>query len=115
MKPRYAIVRVDKEHYLNSCPAGFEEINNDFVCSYNKDTILYQKDKTLNQYVCDCSKCRYGDTKEQLIAKVEQAIRINVKNGVCLYTENNYIHTTDNRFFWKWVAEFIVKFLGVEE
>ena len=112
MKPRYAIVRVDKEHYLNSCPSGFEEINNDFVCSYNKDTILYQKDKTLNQYVCDCSKCRYGDTKEQLIRKVAQVLikdemkyckwKTKVQKEVCW--QNNME-----------LAKEIVEFLGVEE
>ena len=46
---RYAIVRVDKDYYLNSCPAGFENINNDFVCTYKKEL--------------SCKKCRYGDTK----------------------------------------------------
>ena len=111
MKPRYAIVRVDKEHYLNSCPAVFEEINNDFVCSYNKDTILYQKDKTLNQYVCDCSKCRYGDTKEQLIQKVKQAIERIIQQR---YIEINYSNFKMS-YTTKSLAKDIVEFLGVEK
>lgn len=59
MKPRYAIVRVDKE-----CPSHYENINNDFVCADIPE-----------HYVKHCKNCRYGDTKEQLIRKVAQVLR----------------------------------------
>ena len=95
MKKRYAIVRVDKEHYLNSCPAGFEEINNDFVCSYKKDNIL-------NQYVCNCKNCRYGDTKEQLIRKVAQILK---QQMFILEVYEDYIGAAKN----------IVEFLGIKD
>lgn len=96
---RYSIVRVDMNN-CNKCEHYYtnKEGNND--CRLRRGAY----------FLC----ARHGDTKEQMIAKVEQAIRRNVKNGVCLYTENNYIHTTDNRFFWHWVAKFIVEFLGVK-
>ena len=97
---RYAIVRVDKEHYLNSCPAGFEEINNDFVCSYKKDNIL-------NQYVHNCKKCKYGDTKEQFIMKVETAIKRRIKD--------EYIVMFGKVIKTRSLAQEIVEFLGVEE
>ena len=51
-KPRYAIVRVD-------CPPK-KEIDAQFVC--------FPKDN-------NCSGCRYGDTKEQLVRKVAQVIQ----------------------------------------
>ena len=92
---RYAIVRVDKDYYLNSCPVGFENINNDFICAYRKD-------KVLNQYVHNCKNCRYGDTKEQLIKKVQTALQLCDKNRV----------EKCNQFYL--VAKEIVEFLGVE-
>lgn len=97
-KKRYAIVRVCTDNGIYRCPT------NNGKCLYPKGVEVY------------CKKCAEinGDTKEQLVKKVEQIIRRNVKNGVCVYTENNYIHTTDNRFFWHWVAQHIVEFLGVE-
>lgn len=69
---RYAIVRVGKD---GSC---VEE----FVCSGN------------------CNKCNYGDTKEQLLNKIETALRRTWLNE-------------DNQSF-REVAEEIVEFLGVE-
>lgn len=95
---RYAIVRVDKYgNYLNSCPAGFEEINNDFVCSYKKS-------KTLNSLSTNCKNCRYGDTKEQLVAKVAQSLR-----------KIADIEGDDKEYkYWRIAVE-IVEFLGVEE
>lgn len=94
-KKRYAIVRVDKDYYLNSCPAGFEEINNDFVCSYKKS-------KTLNSLSTNCKNCRYGDTKEQLIRKIAQA-SIN-------YYENRPFSEVNFQDMARWIVEF----LGVE-
>lgn len=93
-KKRYSIVRVDKDYYLNSCPAGFEEINNDFVCSYKKS-------KTLNNLSTNCKNCRYGDTKEQLIRKVAQALELCMKKGYRTITLEE-------------LAKEIVEFLGVE-
>lgn len=90
---RYAIVRVNKDYYLNSCPAGFENINNDFVCNYKKDNIL-------NQYVPNCKKCRYGDTKEQLVRKVAQVIKRKSLKGAIWESD---------------LAKEIVEFLGVSE
>lgn len=94
---RYAIVRVDKDYYLNCCPAVYEEIKNDFVCSY-------QKSKTLNSLSTNCKNCRYGDTKEQLINKIETAVAI-MRNKM----------TNKEVYLDRAVATFIVEFLGVEE
>ena len=81
-KPRYAIIRVD------SCPPR-KEIDAQFVC-FPKDNI--------------CSGCRYGDTKEQLVAKVKQAIR-----------QIADIEGDDKEYkYWR-IAVGIVEFLGVEE
>lgn len=91
---RYAIVRVDKAYYLNSCPAGFEEINNDFVCSYKES-------KTYSISI-NCKKCRYGDTKEQLIRKVAQA------------SINYYESRPFSKVNFQDMARWIVEFLGVE-
>ena len=110
MDKKYAIVRVDKDYYLNSCPAGFEEINNDFVCAYRKD-------KVLNQYVHNCKNCRYGDTKEQMTKKVAQVL---FKEKLEIYKKVYGIIPNDK--FMKEiyieqlkVAKKIVEFLGVEE
>jgi hypothetical protein len=78
---RYAIVRVD------SCPPR-KEIDAQFVC-FPKDNI--------------CSGCRYGDTKEQLIKKIETAVAI-MRNKM----ENKEVYLD------RAVATFIVEFLGVE-
>lgn len=76
MKKRYAIVRVGR---YGSC---VEE----FVCSGI------------------CKKCNYGDTKEQLINKIETAVAI-MRNKM----ENKEVYLD------RAVATFIVEFLGVEE
>lgn len=82
---KYAIVRVD-----GRCPNNFENIqSNDFVCELNGD------------FKPACKNCRYGDTKEQLIRKVEQAIFI----AMC----------KDSRLTNRNLAKFIVEFLGAEE
>lgn len=79
---RYAIVRVD-----NSCPA----MSADFGCIVAR-----------NMFHCKCGEDtkNYGDTKEQLIAKVKQALQIGYNKGIIL---------SDT------MANFIVEFLGVKD
>lgn len=75
---RYSIVRVDSNVY---CLRNFEK----HYCS------------------CKCDSCYdYGDTKEQLIRKVAQALELCMKKGYRTITLEEY-------------AKFIVEFLGVEE
>ena len=76
MKKRYAIVRVDYK-----CPQDLEEDIKRCVGEH-------------------CKNCRYGDTKEQLIRKVETAITIWCNKG--FYNKEH-------------LARRIVEFLGVEE
>ena len=58
--------------------------------------------KNLEYYECDydCCDCKYGDTKEQLIRKVETAITIWCNKG--FYNKEH-------------LARKIVEFLGVED
>ena len=79
---RYAIVRVD------NCPPR-NEIDAQFVCFPNDN---------------NCSGCRYGDTKEQLIKKVAQAI-----NKARIHECKTFVEATNK------IAKEIVEFLGVEE
>ena len=81
---RYAIVRVDIE-----CPEHMEEY---FVCPYPD-----KKEECLK-----CENYRYGDTKEQLIRKVAQALELCMNKGYRTITSEEY-------------AKEIVEFLGVEE
>ena len=81
---RYAIVRVD-----GKCPDEFEKIDVQFTC------------RNLSCYAGkECYKNFYGDTKEQLIAKIEQVLQWERLCGAKI----------DDT-----VAEKIVEFLGVEE
>lgn len=85
-KKKYAIVCVSESL---ACPSHYENIENKFVCEKGK-----------------CNICRYGDTKEQLVAKVTQAItatRQKIKDG-------KYNFVTD-----KGLAQIIIEFLGIEE
>ena len=79
---RYSIVRVDGE-----CPKGFNE---DIYCKW-------------------CGNCGriYGDTKEQLIRKVEQ--------GIIIASKKKQIYIANPKAFSKAVSKIIVEFLGVEE
>ena len=81
---RYAIVRVD-----NKCPA-YENIN---LCDEENTT---------------CEDCKvndnYGDTKEQLIKKVAQAI-----NKARIHECKTFVEATNK------IAKEIIEFLGVEE
>lgn len=81
---RYALVRVDK-----FCPRALER-------NYNLKCI-----GSLHCDKCDLKKT-YGDTKEQLVRKVEQALELCMRKGYRTITSEEY-------------AKFIVEFLGVEE
>lgn len=86
MSKRYAIVRVD-----DKCPVNLEE-----------DISTVDR---IKMFDCigkrQCGDCRYGDTKEQLIRKVAQALELCMKKGYRTITSEEY-------------AKFIVEFLGVE-
>ena len=85
MNKRYAIVRVD-----NKCPDLFENIHSKFVCEINGD------------FGSACKNCRYGDTKEQLVRKIAQALKGTLWNDRKGLTYEE-------------IAKKIVEFLGVEE
>lgn len=93
---RYAIVRVD-----GHCPNRFEAILNENVCKTDKNGECYSR----------CSESRYGDTKEQMIQKILQAIiidivktaKVNDKKTIQILYKANYK-----------LAKFIIEFLGVE-
>ena len=76
-KQRYAIVKVE-------CPSK-NEIDGQFVC--------FPRDN-------ECSGCRYGDTKEEMILKVAQAIKISLRQG---FTKG-----------YKEIATDVIEFLGVK-
>ena len=59
-----------------------------------------------------CGDCRYGDTKEQLIRKIEQVIFKNFKNYNGFMAR--YLTSHLVIFAYK-IAKEIVEFLGVEE
>lgn len=102
-KPRYAIVRVD-----NRCPVEEEE-----------DVYLIDRIKMFpcfNDKRLSCKNCRYGDTKEQLIKKVTQAIKRKLKGGLILRNiKINKIYNIQKIISAKAIAKEIVEFLGVEE
>ena len=86
-KTRYAIVKVN-----NHCPSRFvDNVRNEYVCKIKQ---------TRDGYHLNCVGCRYGDTKEQLIRKVETAITIWCNKG--FYNKEH-------------LARKIVEFLGVED
>ena len=99
---RYAIVRVDmiegKDSHDFVCPEHFEGINSRFVCSshYGKKYFPF----------AHCEDCRYGDTKEQLVLKVSQALKMAYEERT-----GNYGYSLK---FYEPMAKFIVEFLGVE-
>jgi len=87
---RYAIVRVE-----NNCP--YDVDGTEDYCYLNN-----------GRYLKDCDYCKFwqgqitmGDTKEQLIKKVAQALELCMKKGYRTITSEEY-------------AKFIVEFLGVE-
>ena len=86
---RYAIVRVD-----NKCPDEFEKIDVQFIC---RNLSCYEGK--------ECYKNFYGDTKEQLVKKVAQAlVRARIEED-----ENS------KSLSWEQIATRVVEFLGVEE
>lgn len=85
---RYAIVRVD-----NNCPFVTEGMNH-IICEK-----VFNCDEFYDEGHCS-NKCNYGDTKEQLIRKIETAITIWCNKG--FYNKEH-------------LARRIVEFLGVEE
>lgn len=89
---RYAIVRVDTGY----CPNVFERIDKHYVC-------VRRKNGTVN-----CKKCKYGDTKEQLISKVEQIIRQPIQKGDLELKSKGF------KYGVRRIAKEIVEFLGVE-
>ena len=106
---RYAIVRVDGKCPIHTERLSSQEIDGMFKCSYD-----------------DCSNCRYGDTKEQLIRKVATVLRRNLKVDVCSYKYKGKMRKLETiRFKGKGrfdeivieleeLAKEIVEFLGVE-
>lgn len=80
---RYAIVRVD-----DTCPSGHDGCKVNLVCVQDRNNI---KKKW-------CENCLYGDTKEQLIRKIAQILKI----------------ATKKKQTWTGLAQSIVEFLGVE-
>ena len=109
MKPKYAIVRVDDNMF---CPAHFEKINNDFVCNYKAK--CYDGYGQQLKSPLGCEKCKYGDTKEQLIAKIQQAL------FKFIFTEQlqKVVAIEEQKRIYKQyrpMAEKVVEFLGVTE
>lgn len=93
-KERYAIVRVD-----GFCPLKLER-------KLNCDNRLCEDCKLIKNY---------GDTKEQLILKVAQAIKRKLKRGLILRnTKINETYNIQKTISAKAVAKEIVKFLGVK-
>ena len=90
-KKRYAIVRVD-----NVCP-NIHDIHYKFVCE-NSNNFKNEK----------CKNCRYGDTKEQLISKVEQIIRQPIQKGDLELKSKGF------KYGVRRIAKEIVEFLGVK-
>ena len=93
---KYAIVRVE-----DTCPSGHDGCKVNLVCVQGRNNI---KKKW-------CENCFYGDTKEQLISKVAQVIRTQIKK--------NYIDVNVGKIGYfiraEELAKEIVEFLGVEE
>lgn len=87
---RYSIVRVDDD-YKHICPSAFEKVDDSSFCK-----LAIRKGGS-------CNVCPYGDTKEQLVRKVQTALQLCNKNRV----------EKCNQFYF--VAKEIVEFLGVEE
>ena len=86
---RYSIVRVDDD-YKHICPSAFEKVDDSSFCK-----LAIRKGGS-------CNVCPYGDTKEQLIRKVAQALKRTLWNDKESKTYEE-------------IAKEIVEFLGVEE
>ena len=88
-KKRYSIVRVDN----GWCPL----LESDELCDIAEDC-----------FSCKI-KTRYGDTKEQLISKVEQIIRRPIQKGDLELKSKGF------KYGVRRLAKEIVEFLGVKE
>lgn len=98
MKPRYSIVRIDNQL---RCPTNLAD---EFKCPFPEGF--------------SCVKCAKinGDSKEQLIRKVAQAIKRKLKGGLILRnTKINETYNIQKTISAKAVAKEIVEFLGVKE
>lgn len=95
---RYAIVRVDDD-YNHLCPSAFEKIDDSFFC------------KLAKRKGGSCNVCPYGDTKEQLVAKIKTVLdRITKCNFIEYKYRNKYFLLESN-----YIAKEIVEFLGGKE
>ena len=92
-KARYSIVRVD-----DTCPSGHDGCKVNLVCVQDRKNI---KERW-------CKNCLYGDTKEQLISKVEQIIRRPIQKGDLELKSKGF------KYGVRRIAKEIVEFLGVE-
>ena len=93
---RYSIVRVDDD-YKHICPSAFEKVDDSSFC------------KLAKRKGGSCNVCPYGDTKEQLISKVEQIIRRPIQKGDLELKSKGF------KYGVRRLAKEIVEFLGVEE
>lgn len=96
---RYAIVRVD-----NRCPVEEEED----ICLVDRIKMF----PCFNDKRLSCKKCNYGDTKEQLIHKIAQVIKRELKGDFVAGLK-------DTDFVMNWciaeeLAKEIVEFIGVK-
>ena len=85
---KYALVEI------KDCPSKYEEKPNFF------DEAVCCKNKAFEGEI-SCKNCYYGDTKEQLVRKVAQALELCMKKGYRTITTEEF-------------AKFIVEFLGVK-
>ena len=90
---RYAIVRVDDD-YKHICPSAFEKVDDSSFCK-----LAIRKGGS-------CNVCPYGDTKEQMVLKVSQALKMAYEERT-----GNYGYSLK---FYEPMARKIVEFLGVE-
>lgn len=103
-KARYSIVRVE-----SNCP--YDVDGTEDYCYLNT-----------GKYLRDCEYCKFGqekiivgDTKEQLIKKVAQAIERKLKKGLILRNiKINETYNIQKTISAKAVAKEIVEFLGVK-
>lgn len=108
-KARYVIVRVDDSLM---CPSHYENIKNDFVCNYKAK--CYDGYGQQLKSPLGCEKCKYGDTKTQLIDKITTVINREMLNT------NDFVILGGNKPFakilsHKQLAQKIVEFLGIKE
>lgn len=84
----------------------YEIVRVDTICPPIK---MFCSDRKIN-----CETCLYGDTKEQLITKVEVALRRITNNGFVVQKNKSFGRTVNIGISFKRVAKEIIEFLGVE-